>query len=118
MDASVKDMDDIRAMVTARSDRLLLGYLYGGSVRYQPGEVLGPRDLTDYELVLLTEGHAIYQADGARHETHPVIWCSPARPASRRNTCAASSGSRSAIHRWSPCGCNWQLRCWSAPAWR
>jgi len=71
MDASVKDMDDIRVMVTARSDRLQLGYLYGGSVRYQPGEVLGPRDLTDYELVLLTEGHATYQADEARHEIAP-----------------------------------------------
>lgn len=71
MDASVKDMDDIRAMATPRSNRLRLGYLYGGSVRYQPGETLGPRDLTDYELVLLTEGHADYQTGGAKHEIAP-----------------------------------------------
>jgi AraC-like DNA-binding protein len=71
MDASAEDMDDIRAMAAPRSDRLRLGYLYGGSVRYQPGETLGPRDLTDYELVLLTEGHAIYQTGGAKHEISP-----------------------------------------------
>lgn len=71
MDASAEDMDDIRAMVTPRSDRLRLGYLYGGSVRYQPGEALGPRDLTDYELVLLTEGHAIYQIGEVKYEIAP-----------------------------------------------
>jgi AraC family transcriptional regulator of arabinose operon len=64
-------MDDIRAMATKRSDRLRLGYLYGGSVRYQPGEALGPRDLTDYELVLLTEGSAVYQTGGTTHEIAP-----------------------------------------------
>ncbi len=71
MDASVEDMDDIHVMATPRSDRLRLGYLYGGSVRYQPGETLGPRDLTDYELVLLTEGSAIYETGGAKHEISP-----------------------------------------------
>ena len=71
MDAGVKDMDDIRVMVIPRADRLRLGYLYGGSVRYQPGETLGPRNLNDYELVLLTEGHAIYQTGTAEHEIAP-----------------------------------------------
>jgi AraC family transcriptional regulator len=71
MDASGEDMDDIRVMATTRSNRLRLGYLYGGSVRYQPGESLGPRDLTDFELVLLTEGRAIYQTGGERHEISP-----------------------------------------------
>jgi AraC family transcriptional regulator of arabinose operon len=68
MDASAEDMDDIRAMMIPRSARLRLGYLYGGSVRYQPGEALGPRDLADYEMVLLTEGSAIYQSGEAAHE--------------------------------------------------
>jgi AraC-like DNA-binding protein len=71
MDAGVEDMDDIRVMATPRSNRLQLGYLYGGSVRYQPGDSLGPRDLTDYELVLLTEGHAIYQTDTRAYEISP-----------------------------------------------
>jgi len=64
-------MDDIRIMPTARSDRLCLAYLYGGSVRYLPGEVLGPRDLSDYELVLLTEGSATYQTGERIHEIAP-----------------------------------------------
>ena len=71
MDDSAEDMDDIRAMAIPRSNRLRLGSLYGGSVRYQPGEALGPRNLTDYELVLMTEGHAVYQAGGGAHEITP-----------------------------------------------
>jgi len=71
MDASAKDMDDIRIMTTARSDRFRLAYLYGGSVRYLPGEVLGPRDLSDYELVLLTEGRATYQAKERSYDVAP-----------------------------------------------
>lgn len=71
MDTSAKGMDDIRTMATARSDRFRLAYLYGGSVRYLPGEVLGPRDLSDYELVLLMEGRATYQTGTKTYEIAP-----------------------------------------------
>ena len=53
------------------ADRLKLAYLYGGLVVYQPGEVLAPRVLTDYELVLMLEGTANYVADGHAHRLAP-----------------------------------------------
>ena len=54
-----------------RQSRLRLGYLYGGSVRYQPGDTLGPRLLTDYELILLAEGHAVYEVAETSHKLSP-----------------------------------------------
>lgn len=65
-----------------RGDRLRLGYLYGSVAVYQPGETLGPRLLSDYELVLITEGKATYIADGRRYALVPgsVVL---ARPGSR-----------------------------------
>jgi AraC family transcriptional regulator len=65
-----------------RGDRLRLGYLYGSVALYQPGETLGPRDLSDYELVLITEGNVTYIADGRHYALAPgsVVL---ARPGSR-----------------------------------
>ncbi|MEM8865278.1 MAG: AraC family transcriptional regulator [Planctomycetota bacterium] len=54
-----------------RENRLRLGHLYGGSVRYQPGETLGHRLLSDYELVLLIEGQARYECNAEPHELKP-----------------------------------------------
>ena len=76
MDQSANNMDNILIMACApptqlREKRLRLGYLYGGSVRYQPGEFLGHRVLTDYEFVLLIEGHALYEYEGKHHELYP-----------------------------------------------
>lgn len=52
-------------------DSLVLSYLHGGRFRYRPGEVLGPRLLTDYELVLILEGDVVYCCDGVEHELNP-----------------------------------------------
>ena len=76
MDLSANSMDNIRmanqpTSKPPREDRLRLSYLYGGSVRYQPGESLGPRLLTDFEVVLLIEGHATYQNGDDRNELSP-----------------------------------------------
>ena len=69
-------MDNIRIVThlpspIPRGERLRLAYLYGGSVRYQPGEILGPRVLTDFEMVLIVEGRAVYEANGERHRLEP-----------------------------------------------
>jgi len=76
MDGSGVYMDDIRIMnegqaTMRRADGLRLGYLYGGSVRYQPGENLGPRRLTDIELVLIMEGRADYEVRGEGYPLEP-----------------------------------------------
>jgi len=44
-----------------REDRLQLSYCYGGTVQYEPGEILGPRMLTDYEAVLILAGSPHYE---------------------------------------------------------
>lgn len=69
-------MDKIRILThlhpsIPRGERLRLSYLYGGSVRYQPGEILGPRVLTDYEMVLIIEGQARYEANRESHRLQP-----------------------------------------------
>jgi AraC family transcriptional regulator len=56
---------------TARAERLRLSYLYGGIVTYQAGEALGPRLLTDFELVLILEGQPTYYEGGAAHRLAP-----------------------------------------------
>lgn len=76
MDGGGDNMDKIRTVtylhpILARGDRLRLTYLYGGSVRYQPGECLGPRLLTDFEIVLIMEGRARYEADSAGYRLQP-----------------------------------------------
>jgi len=38
-----------------------MAYCYGGTVLYEPGEVLGPRLLTDFEAVLVIEGFPRYE---------------------------------------------------------
>lgn len=45
--------------------------MHGGEVVYQPGEVLGPRILKDYELVTIIEGSVNYESGGE---------CSPVKP--------------------------------------
>ena len=51
--------------------RLELAYLYGGVVHYRPGENLPSRVLSDFELVLIIEGHVTYRADGRDHAAPP-----------------------------------------------
>ncbi len=49
-------------------ERLELAYLHGGVAQYRAGDVLELRDLPDYEMVLIIEGHAVYIADGVRYD--------------------------------------------------
>ena len=53
------------------ADSLSLAYLHGGRMTYSPGDVLGPRLLTDYELVLIVEGNVTYIAEGERFALSP-----------------------------------------------
>ncbi|MBT8043633.1 MAG: AraC family transcriptional regulator [Verrucomicrobiae bacterium] len=64
------------------SQPLQISYLYGGIVNYRPGESLGERSLTDYELVLLLQGSAVYTRNGASYDlnTGSILL---ARPGSR-----------------------------------
>lgn len=55
----------------AEPTRLRLGYLYGGEVRYQPGEQLALRQLTDYELVYVISGTVRYTCDGETYAVPP-----------------------------------------------
>lgn len=67
-------------MSSARNfDLLDIGYIYGGLVRYQPGEVLSLRNLTDYELVLIVEGQAVYSSDGEEYSIGPgdIVFARP-----------------------------------------
>lgn len=45
-------------------DCLRLAYINGGSMHYRAGDALGPRLLTDYELVQILEGEVLYTANG------------------------------------------------------
>ena len=54
-----------------RDHVLVVSYLYGAVVNYRPGETLGPRILTDYELVLIIDGHVVYRCDGTDHLAPP-----------------------------------------------
>jgi len=59
-------------------DSLVISYLHGGRFRYQAGESLGPRRLTDYEIVLILEGDVIYNCDDAKYRLQPgsiVLGC-------------------------------------------
>jgi AraC-like DNA-binding protein len=51
--------------------RLKLAYLHGGVVQYRAGETLGPRLLSDYELVLILAGDVTYQADQRSYAAPP-----------------------------------------------
>ncbi len=46
---------------------LRLRNLHAGSAVYLPGDTFGPRTLTDYELVLITQGSVRYFADEVEH---------------------------------------------------
>ena len=50
---------------------LVLKYLLGGVVRYRAGETLGPRDLPDYELVLIIDGNVHYITDDGDYVAAP-----------------------------------------------
>ena len=55
-------------------DRLKLGYLYGGTALYQPGEVLEgrfPRLMKDFEGVLIIEGCPVYETQHGRYALEP-----------------------------------------------
>ncbi len=52
-------------------DRLKLIYLYSGTAVYQPGEVLGPRLLEDFEGVLIIEGHPTYETQRGKFPLEP-----------------------------------------------
>ncbi|VGO18567.1 AraC family transcriptional regulator [Pontiella sulfatireligans] len=51
--------------------RLELAYLHGGEVVFQPGESLGPRVLSDYELVYAIEGTITYVSDDTTYAVPP-----------------------------------------------
>ena len=50
---------------------LKLAYLHGGMARYRAGEVLGPRTLNDYELVVILEGQVVYEVGGRVYHAAP-----------------------------------------------
>lgn len=54
-----------------RGSRLELSYVHGGEVIFQPGGVLGPRLLRDFELVYVIEGWVVYQSGDACHTVPP-----------------------------------------------
>lgn len=47
-----------------QGDRLILSYLHGAEVVYQPREEMAPRTMFDYELVYLQEGTITYGVNG------------------------------------------------------
>ncbi len=50
---------------------LRLAYLYGGVAQYRAGEVLEPRVLPDYEVVLGIQGNISYNANGKKFAVPP-----------------------------------------------
>ena len=51
--------------------RLKLTYLHGGEVVYQPQESIGPRILSDFEMVYVIEGPITYISDGVSYAVPP-----------------------------------------------
>ncbi len=51
--------------------RLKLSYLYCGTAICQPGEILGPRLLQDFEGVLIIEGHPTYETQQGKSFLEP-----------------------------------------------
>ncbi|RKX39265.1 MAG: hypothetical protein DRP64_14475 [Verrucomicrobia bacterium] len=51
--------------------QLTLAYLYSGIGIFQPGEILGPRLLTDFEGVLIIEGHPSYETQYGIYHLEP-----------------------------------------------
>jgi AraC family transcriptional regulator len=64
-------MADVQPKRLKRDQILQVSYLYGSVVNYQPGETLGPRLLTDYELVLIIDGHVTYSCGGIDYAAPP-----------------------------------------------
>ena len=58
-------------MSSSIRDRMTVAYMYGGLVSYGPGEALGPRELKDWEFVLILEGQVEYRANGRRYSAPP-----------------------------------------------
>lgn len=54
-----------------RSDRLRMSYCFGGTVLYDPKEVLGPRVLTDFEAVMIIDGFPRYDNGHAVQTLEP-----------------------------------------------
>ena len=54
-----------------RAERLVMSYCYGGTVQYEPREVLGPRLLTDYEAVMIIDGFPIYAGNEGELQLEP-----------------------------------------------
>jgi AraC-like DNA-binding protein len=69
-------MSDLRPK---RGDRLRLDRLYGGDAVFLPGETLGPRTMSDYELVWIIEGQVTYRLGDVDHDASPgtVILAQP-----------------------------------------
>lgn len=55
----------------AIGDRLRLAYFLSGTATFQPGQVLGPRVLDDYEGVLIVEGHPVYETQHGTFRLEP-----------------------------------------------
>ncbi|MEN8255386.1 MAG: AraC family transcriptional regulator [Verrucomicrobiota bacterium] len=53
------------------NDRLKMSYLYSGTAVYQPGEVLGPRILEDFEAVMIIDGHPRYETQQGKFHLEP-----------------------------------------------
>lgn len=55
----------------AVDNRLKLTFLHGGVMQYRAGEILKPRVMRDYELVLILEGNVTYQANQRNYAAPP-----------------------------------------------
>jgi AraC family transcriptional regulator len=53
------------------ASRLRMAYCYGGTALYEPGEVLGPRLLTDFEAVLVIDGFPRYETSEGSQVLEP-----------------------------------------------
>ena len=57
--------------IPAIGDRLKLAYLLSGTAHFQPGQILGPRLLDDFEGVLIIEGHPVYETQHGEYRLEP-----------------------------------------------
>lgn len=60
-----------RDHIILTGESLKLNYLHGGEALYQPGEILGPRELQDFELVYIIEGEVAYETGGQSYTIAP-----------------------------------------------
>lgn len=59
--------------------QLKLACFYSGTMSYDPGEKFGPRQLNNFELVLVTEGHPVYETQHGRCRLEPgsIVFARP-----------------------------------------